>query len=50
MVIDLECGTERATSCAAKFGVVEFGYWAGFKYDLGKLHLEFHSYRLGCRG
>jgi hypothetical protein len=44
VVTDLERGTERATSCAAKFGAAEFDYWAGLSHDLSKFNLDFQTY------
>ena len=49
VVTDLECGTERAMSCAAKFGAAEFDYWAGLSHDLGKFHLDFQTYLISLK-
>ena len=43
MVTYLERVTERATSCAAKFGAAEFDYWGGLNQDIEKFHPNFQT-------
>lgn len=44
LVTHLKSVAELAAKFAGKFGVADFGYWAGLWHDLGKFNPEFQSY------